>query len=146
LWRELTERFLAAAERGDVLSLERLLADNVVYVADGDGSGLPAAGKPVAGRTRVAQLFVRGFRRYAADPRFAGANLSVAEINGELAVLVRSRGRLVMVLVLESDGLTVTRLWLVTAPRKLVHVARWMEQATPAELSWPSEPSQRSDN
>jgi hypothetical protein len=44
-WRELTKRFLAAAARGDVLSLERLLADDVVYVGDGAGSGLPLARK-----------------------------------------------------------------------------------------------------
>jgi RNA polymerase sigma factor (sigma-70 family) len=123
-WRELTERFLAAAARGDVLSLERLLADDVTYVGEGDGSGLPMARKPVAGRSRVAQLFGRGFRHYAADPRFAEAQLSLAEVNGELAVLAWSRGRLVMVLILESDGSTITALWLVTAPRKLDHVAR----------------------
>lgn len=138
-WRELTERFLAAAARGDVNGLEQLLADDVVYVGDGEGSGLPVAGKPVAGRSRVAKLFGRGFRRYAADPRFAVAKLSVAEVNAELAVLARSRGRLVMALILESDGSMITALWLVTAPRKLVHAARWMQQANPAGLSWPGD-------
>jgi len=144
-WRELTERFFAAAADGDVLSLERLLADDVVYVGDGEGSGLPVARKPVAGRSRVAQLFGRGFRRYAADPRFAAAQLSVAEVNGELAVLIRSGDRLVMVLILESDGYAITALWSVTAPRKLVHAARWMTHARPAELGWPRKVSQPGD-
>jgi RNA polymerase sigma factor (sigma-70 family) len=133
-WRELTERFLAAAGSGDVLGLERLLADDVVYVGDGTGSGVPVAGKPVAGRARVARLFARGFRWYAADPRFSGAQLSVAEVNGELAVLARSSGRLVMVLILEWDGPAVTALWLVTAPGKLAHADRWLEQVPSAEL------------
>jgi RNA polymerase sigma-70 factor (ECF subfamily) len=128
-WRGLTERFLAAAAHGDVDGLENLLAADVVYVGDGEGSGLPVAGKPVAGRTRVAQLFGRGFRRYAADPRFEDAQLLLAEVNGGLAVLARSHGRLVMVLIVEADGAGVTALWSVTAPRKLVHVARWMQQA-----------------
>ncbi len=132
-WRELTERFLAAAARGDVDGLELLLAADVVYVGDGEGSGLPVAGKPVAGRPWVAQLFGRGFRRYAADPRFEKAHLLLAEVNGGLAVLVRSHGRLVMVLILETDGSAVTALWSVTAPRKLTSVARCMEQA--GELS-----------
>jgi len=136
-WRELTRRFFAAAADGDVLSLEQLLADDVVYVADGQGSGLPVAGKPVAGRSQVAQLFARGFRRYAADPRFSAAQLSVAEVNGELAVLVASRSRLVMVLILESDGSAVTALWSVTAPAKLAHAARWIDQGRPGELGWP---------
>jgi len=129
-WRELTERFMAAAAGGDVPGLERLLADGVVYAGDGAGSGLPVAGKPVAGRSRVARLFGRGFRRYAADPRFAAARLSLAEVNGGLAVLGRSSGRLVMVLIVESDGAEITALWLVTAPRKLAHAARWTEPVT----------------
>jgi RNA polymerase sigma factor (sigma-70 family) len=145
-WRELTERFLAAAKDGDVLGLERLLADDVVYAGDGDGSGLPVAGKPVAGRSRVAQLFGRGYRRYAADPRFAAAQRLVAEVNGEPAVLAWSGGRLVMVLIPETDGSAITALWLVTAPRKLAHVARWVEQAGPAELGWPPKASQPRDS
>ncbi len=135
-WRELTERFIAAARGGDVPGLERLLADDVVYAGDGEGSGLPVAGKPVAGRSRIAQLFGRGYRRYAADPRFAAAQLSVAEVNGELAVLAHSHGRLLMVLILESDGSAVTALWLITSPRKLAHAARWVSQACPAEAGW----------
>jgi len=145
-WRELTERFFAAAADGDVLSLERLLADDVVYVADGAGSGLPVARKPVAGRSRVAQLFARGFRRYAADARFGAAQLSVAEVNGEHAVLIRSGDRLVMVLILESNGHAVTALWSVTAPRKLGYAARWVMQAKPAELGWPRKASQPRDS
>jgi RNA polymerase sigma factor (sigma-70 family) len=130
-WRELTRQFLGAAARGDVLSLERLLAADVVYVGDGAGSGLPLARKPVAGRSRVARLFARGYRWYAADPRFAAARRSVAEVNGQLAVLAHSRGRLVAVLILESDGSAVTALWLVTAPRKLAHAALSRIQAVP---------------
>ncbi len=144
-WRELTERFFAAAARGDVPGLERLLADNVTYAGDGAGSGLPIARKRVAGRSRVAQLFGRGIRLYAADPRFAAAQLSVAEVNGELAVLARSSGRVVMVLVLEWDGAAVTALWLVTAPLKLGHVGRWAERARPAELDLPRWASQPHD-
>lgn len=123
-WQELTERFLAASAHGDVLGLEQLLADDVVYLGDGAGSGLPVARKPVTGRTRVARLFGRGFRLYAADARFALAERSVAEVNGDLAVLVRSRGRTVLVLIVTTDGSAITALWLVTAPRKLAHVDR----------------------
>jgi len=146
-WRALTQRFLAAAADGDVLSLERLLTADVVYVGDGEGSGLPVAGKPVVGRSRVAKLFGRGFRRYASDPRFEAAHLSVAEVNGEFAVLARSSGRLVMVLILETDGSAVTALWSVTAPRKLAYVARWVEeQAGPEDLGWLHKVSQPRDS
>jgi hypothetical protein len=42
-----------------------------------------------------------------------------------------------MVLIVESDGAAITALWSVVAPRKLVHVARWLEQARPAVLTVP---------
>jgi RNA polymerase sigma factor (sigma-70 family) len=123
-WRRLTEQFLAAAAGGDVTGLERLLAEDAGYVGDGDGSGLPVARKPVTGRSRVALLFARIIPRYAADPRFAGAELSLTEVNGQPAVLAWSGGSLLAVLILDADGGTITALWLVAAPGKLGFAAR----------------------
>lgn len=60
---------------------------------------LPMAGRPVAGRTRVARFFATLLPRYAADPRFA--HLSVAEVNGQPAVLAGDGGTLLAVLVPE---------------------------------------------
>lgn len=133
-WRDLTERFLAAAAGGDVAGLERLLAEDAGYVGDGEGSGLPVARKPVTGRSRVARFFARVIPRYAADPRFAAdAEISVAEVNGQPAVLAWNRGGLLAVLIPEGDGPEITALWLVAAPAKLAFAARQAAGAPRAE-------------
>jgi hypothetical protein len=59
--RELTRRFLAAVEDGDVDVLVEFLAADVVFYGDGGGRGrgLP---RPVYGRNRVARLSARSVR------------------------------------------------------------------------------------
>ena len=132
-WRRLTERFLAAAANGDVAGLERLLAEDAGYTGDGQGSGLPVARKPVTGRPRVARFFARVVPRYAADPRFAGVELSVAEVNGQPTVLAWSAETLLAVLLLEADGAAIAALWLVANPGKLAFAARQAAGAPRAE-------------
>jgi RNA polymerase sigma factor (sigma-70 family) len=129
-WRRLVERFLAAAADGDMDGLEQVLAEDAVYVGDGEGSGLPMARKPVEGRSRVALFFSRLFPRYLADPRFArDARLSVAEVNGQPAVLGWSGGTLMVVLIPEIDGAEITAVRLVVSPGKLTFAARQLAGA-----------------
>jgi RNA polymerase sigma factor (sigma-70 family) len=123
-WRQLTERFLAAALAGDVTALERMLAEDAGYLGDGEGSGMPMARKPVTGRSQVARFFTRVMPRYPADPRFAAARLSVAEVNGQPAVLAWNQDSLLGVLIPENDGTTIAALWLILAPGKLAFAAR----------------------
>jgi RNA polymerase sigma factor (sigma-70 family) len=137
-WRDLTERFLAAAVDGDVASLERLLAEDARYAGDGEGSGLPVARKPVVGRSRIARFFARVIPRYAADPRFGSdVELSVAEVNGQPAALAWSRGILLAVLISEVREGHIAALWLVAAPAKLAFAARQATGLPRAErLDW----------
>jgi RNA polymerase sigma factor (sigma-70 family) len=123
-WRRLTGQFLAAAAGGDVAGLEQLLAQDACYVGDGQGSGLPVARKPVTGRSRLARFLPRAVRMLAADPRFADARLTVAEVNGQPAVLVSSRDSLLAVLIVQVDRTAITALWLVAAPGKLAVAGR----------------------
>lgn len=124
-WRELTDRFLAAAADGNVTALEQLLAADAGYAADGEGSGLPVARKPVTGGSRVAGLVARVVPKYAADPRSGSAvKLSEAEVNGHPAVLAWTGGSLQSVLIVEADGWQIGRLWLVAAPAKLAFAAQ----------------------
>jgi len=124
-WRRLVEQFLAAAADGDMEGLERVLAEDAVYWGDGEGSGLPIARKPVAGRSRVAYFFAKLVPRYLADPRFAqDLRTSVAEVNGQLALLVWSGTTLKVVLIPEIDGAEITALRVVLSPDKLAFAAR----------------------
>src|SRR3954447_13517237 len=52
---ELVGGFFAALDAGDVAGLERMLADDVVFVGDGGGRG-PAVRQPVVGTLRVARF------------------------------------------------------------------------------------------
>src|SRR5262249_25857472 len=61
--RRLTERFLAAARNGDLAALTDLLADDVTVWSDGGGK-VPAAAHPVAGRERIARLWLAAGRRW----------------------------------------------------------------------------------
>ena len=68
---ELTRRFLAAIEEGDLAGLEDLLAEDVVLHGDGGGK-VPALARPVAGRKRVARTLLAWAR---AGRRFGGATV-----------------------------------------------------------------------
>ena len=64
----------------------------------------------MAGRSGVARLFATLFPRCLADPRYAlDAELSVAEVNGQLAALGWGNGKLVAALVPEFNGGMITR-------------------------------------
>ena len=54
---ELARRFFAAADQGDLAGLEALLAHDVELTADGGGK-VPALGRSLRGRTRVARTLI----------------------------------------------------------------------------------------
>jgi RNA polymerase sigma factor (sigma-70 family) len=116
-WRDLTERFLAAAEDGDMAGMERLLAADVVSWTDGEDSGLPFARKPVTGRSRVARFFIRLHQKYAAE-------LSLAEVNGGPAVLAWREGILFAMFIPEFDVTAITGMHITANPGKLAFAGR----------------------
>ncbi|KOU15198.1 RNA polymerase subunit sigma-24 [Streptomyces sp. WM6372] len=81
-WQSLVETFLTAAREGDLARLESLLAADVRYVADGGGN-VSAARRPILGRDKVARFLAGALRKYG-----AGLPISLAEVNGEPALLV----------------------------------------------------------
>jgi RNA polymerase sigma-70 factor (ECF subfamily) len=138
-WERLVEAFFVAAGQGDVAGLERLLADGATYWADGGGQAplAPLARRPVAGRARLARFIAKLFPRYAGHPAFGGAShaafggagLSPAEVNGEPALLARSGGELIAVLVPEIADGKITALRVAANPGKLGFAARQAQQA-----------------
>jgi RNA polymerase sigma-70 factor (ECF subfamily) len=116
-WRDLVDRFLAAARDGDLPGLERLLATDVTAWADGGGK-VVAARRPVLGRARVAR-YLAGITRFG-----AGLQISVAEVNGAPAVLGTRAGTLAGVLVLEVSGDQITAVRLMSNPDKLGFASR----------------------
>ena len=115
---QLAQRFLAAAQAGQVDQLVEMLAADVVFYGDGGGKGrgLP---KPVYGSDRVARL-LKGF--WTQGERI-GAHAEPTTINGQPGVLaLDSDGRLISVLVFEIAGGVVQTIRGVVNPDKLRHL------------------------
>jgi RNA polymerase sigma-70 factor (TIGR02957 family) len=116
--RALTELFLTAVREGDVGGLERLLADDVVFHADGGGKA-PAIQEPLHGVTRVARFLTGLVRR--GEP--LGVWMEPALANGQPALrLLGADGALLGVLGLEIAGGQVVALRNQINPDKLAHL------------------------
>jgi RNA polymerase sigma-70 factor (ECF subfamily) len=135
-WRQLTGQFLAAAAAGDVIGLERLLADDVVSWSDGGGV-VPAGLRPVRGRAKVARLFAAlgpalvsggeltpALHNALGGILRGGLTVSEAEVNGAPAILTWADGKLFAVFVPVIDGGTITALYTIAAPGKLAAAGR----------------------
>lgn len=84
--RRLLEAFVAAAQKGDIASLEALLTPGAVSLSDGNGIR-GAARVPVLGRARVANLST-------AYPRFWGeVEVRPVQANGRSGMLLYRHGR-----------------------------------------------------
>lgn len=115
---ELAERFFAAAEDGDLESLEDLLAHDVVLHGDGGGKA-PAAKRAVHGRNKVARALAAGLRstlRY-------GFTLRRERINGQPgALFLDPEGRLAGVAILDIAEGQIQGVHGITNPDKLRHL------------------------
>lgn len=123
--RLLTERFLAACERGDLASLTAVLAPNVVSWSDG-GPTVKAARLPIPGRERVAR-FLAGLLRQAP----AGFRAEPVELNGGAALLLWNGDALHGVLALDGQDGLIEELRFVLNPDKLAYLRRRLDQGAP---------------
>jgi RNA polymerase sigma-70 factor (ECF subfamily) len=116
---ELARRFFAAVRDGDLAGLESLLAHDVVLTGDGGGK-VPALGRPLRGRNRVARAIINWIRMGARVP---GASVRPVEVNGTPgALLLDGEGRLVAVWALEISGGEIVGMSSIVNPDKLAHL------------------------
>ena len=116
---ELSRKFFAAAEGGDLAGLEELLADDVVLTADGGGK-VPALARSVHGRSRVARMLMKRYRLITGIP---GVHLQPAEVNGSPGTLVfDGQERLISVWVLETGRNQIHSISSIVNPDKLTHL------------------------
>lgn len=111
LQKEVVENLLAAFTSGNVEELLKVLAPDVVLVADGGGQ-VPAARKPIIGAARVAAFLARA----AALPDLV---TSVASFNGMPGLRVEVAGTPIVVSVSVEDA-CITRIYAIANPLKLV--------------------------
>jgi len=116
---ELAKRFFAAVTDGDLAGLEALLAHDVVLTGDGGGK-VPALGRPLAGRSRVANTLLTWVKLGA---RIAGASLREVEVNSMPGALLLDGDSLLLgVWELEIGGGEIHGINSVVNPDKLAHL------------------------
>ncbi|HZX03461.1 RNA polymerase sigma-70 factor [Kribbella sp.] len=111
--QQVTERFLAACENGDVEALMAVLAPDVTLISDGGGlTGAPR--KPVVGPLYVARAFLVGSTR-----RPAGSQYAIEELNGAPGITIRSADGPVLGVTLHLVDGAVQTIHVVSNPNKL---------------------------
>jgi RNA polymerase sigma-70 factor (TIGR02957 family) len=116
---ELARRFLAAAEVGDLVGLEAVLAHDVELIGDGGGK-VPALARSLHGRSRVAHTLVNWLRAAARVP---GVSLRAVEVNGGPgALFLDGEERVIAVWALEIAGGQIGSISSIVNPDKLAHL------------------------
>jgi RNA polymerase sigma-70 factor (ECF subfamily) len=115
----LLERFLAAAEDGDLDALERLLADDAVLYSDGGGKAL-AALLPIYGAAKVARFMAGTTRLRRPHGPFA---VELVHVNGQPGRVLRDpEGAIWDVLSVDVADGRIQAVRIVRNPDKLGHV------------------------
>jgi len=116
---ELTRRFFAAAEQGDLAGLEALLAATVQLTGDGGGKA-PALARSLRGRDRVARTLVSWFHLTVRVP---AVSMNPVEVNGGPGALFLDGGeRVVSVLALDIPHGQIRGINGIVNPDKLAHL------------------------
>lgn len=123
--RELVAAFCSAVQHGDLTELERYLAADVTYTADGGGR-VAAARRPVHGAGSVARVMHALVNKaaVAADPSPGAWAADFASINGETSLLAYRRGSLDTVFVFSTADDRITAIHAIRNPDKLA----WLKQ------------------
>ncbi|MDT9685943.1 RNA polymerase sigma-70 factor [Streptomyces sp. TRM76323] len=125
--RELVESFVAAARDGDLASLEKTLAADVVWWGDGGGV-VSAARRPIEGREKVLRFLGGLVARHAGRLRLASVR-----INGEPALVAWAGPTLVAVASFVVRDGAIAAVHNVVNPEKLAFAGR--------QLSRPGDPA-----
>ncbi|MBO0789946.1 MAG: RNA polymerase sigma-70 factor [Ktedonobacteraceae bacterium] len=120
--RQLTESFVAACKSGNLATLTKLLASDVMAWADGGGK-VRARLSPVSGQELVARRFIFALmHRVPADHV-----LFIDEINGAPAILSWGDGHLNWVQTLDIRDNVIVGLYTLVNPDKLAFLQRQLE-------------------
>jgi RNA polymerase sigma-70 factor (ECF subfamily) len=116
--RQMLTSFYQAVQAGEMSSLMNMLAEDATLWADGGGNVKGAATRPIHGRDAVARFTLGATRRFLPD----GYYPELAQINGELALIVRSPDRVFFVLTIEVEAQHIQTIRVIANPEKLAHV------------------------
>jgi len=125
--RRLLEAFIAAAQKGDLATLEGLFASDVVSYSDGGGVVRTAARAPISGSERVAK-FIASFAWHF----WTGVALQFVDTNGQASVLISRNGESVGLVALDASAQGIDQIMWILRPSKLTAIARSYQAKTDA--------------
>jgi RNA polymerase sigma-70 factor (ECF subfamily) len=119
--RSLMTEFARCVSEGELAGLLKLLTDDVVLTADGGGKFAGALHDPLQGRVAVARFLIN-------SPRLVPVAFTVeaAEVNAELALVLRAGPTVLVVIALEWRSEKVCAIRAVANPDKL----RWLNRTS----------------
>ncbi len=115
--RRLLEAFIAAAQKGDLATLEGLFIEDVVSYSDGGGIVRTAARAPVSGRDHVAK-FITSF----ASHFWIGITLRWIDTNGQASVLLSRDGIPVALATIDASADGINQIMWIMRPSKLAAI------------------------
>lgn len=115
--RHLLDSYIQATETGDMNTLMSLLSEDVILWTDGGGKIKQAALRPIRGREAVARMSLK-------TKRFWRENYQIerAEVNGQLAIIMRADGEAWSCLSIEVEGGQIQTIRVITNPEKLSRI------------------------
>jgi RNA polymerase sigma-70 factor (ECF subfamily) len=116
--RRFLEAFIVAAQKGDLVALESLFAEDVVSYSDGGGL-VRAARVPVLGRERVAKFIVAFSSHF-----WQGVRLAWVEVNGQESILISRYGEPVGLVTTEASEHGIHQIMWLMRPSKLAAIRR----------------------
>jgi RNA polymerase sigma-70 factor (ECF subfamily) len=117
--RRLLEAFIAAAQKGDIATLEGLFASDVVSYSDGGGVVRTAARAPVSGSERVAK-FIASFAWHF----WADVTLKLVDINGQASILISRSGDTVGLVAIDASAQGIDQIIWIMRPSKLAAISK----------------------
>ena len=119
--KQLLTGFMQAVQAGEMTPLMNLLAEDVTFWADGGGKVKGAATHQIAGRVAVARFILESspiFRRSLPED----AQVELAEVNGQPALIIRAGAHALFVLTIEVEAQRIKTIRNIVNPDKLAHV------------------------
>jgi len=117
--QRLLETFIAAAQKGDLATLESLFASDVVSYSDGGGIVRSAARAPVTGSERVAK-FVSAFAWHF----WTGVTVQIVQINGQASMLLSLDGAPVGLVAICASEQGIDQILWILRPSKLAAIPK----------------------
>ena len=110
----LTQKFIAACDRGDLPGLIDLLAADIILCSDGGGK-VKALLKPMQGATKVARFLI-AIRRSKLIPQY---DLELVRANGQIGIIYSLEGVVQNVATFEFTARHIQSIYFVRNPDKL---------------------------